>query len=373
MALSQPYTGIRILDFTYWCGAYAGRLFADLGAEVVRVEPPGGLPDRQLSSEAQFAFVNATKKSIVLDTEIPAGRAALAKLLETTQIVLLERGGPLFDRIDVLRRDYPSAIITAISPYGLTGPDADKPASDLVLQAAGGIAWMSGRITDAPLRLPFDQAAMLGGIYAATVSAIALVDAEATGKGHLLDVSVQECIAHSLQNAIQVWDLENRISVRGGVGTRDASEDIFPCKDGLIFLASPLALGGSWHALVAWMNELGHSSGIALAEERWSSREWRLTAEARAAFRAIFMAFTADKTKAELTEVAVARRIVMGPVNKVGDLFTDAQLQHSGFFAALEGGGDGLFPGAPYRLSSPVWKATPAPELGAHDHLLSQR
>lgn len=371
MAQSQPYTGIRILDFTHWCGSYAGRLFADLGAEVVRVEPPGGLPDRQRgdANSAQFAFVNATKKSIVLDVETRQGQERLAEFLAGSQIVLVERGGPLFERVVELRRDYPSLVVTAISPFGLTGPAADAPASDLVLQAAGGIAWMSGRISDAPLRLPFDQAAMVGGIYAATVTAIALFDAEATGNGHLIDVSVQECIAHSLQNAIQVWDLEQRISIRGGVGTRDASEDIFPCKDGLVFLASPLSLGGSWPALVGWMNELGHSSGVALSQERWSSREWRLTAEARTTFREIFTAFTADRTKAELTEAAIARRIVMGPVNKIGDLFTDEQLRHSGFFQTLSNGL--TFPGAPYRLSSPVWEARPAPALGADDPLLS--
>lgn len=371
MPPSQPYCGIRVLDFTHWCGSYAGRLFADLGAEVIRVEPPGGLPDRQGGSYAQFAFVNATKKSVVLDETTPAGKASLEALLASAQIIFVERGGPQFDRVAELRGLYPSAVVTAISPFGLDGPLADAPASDLVLQAAGGIAWMSGRIEDAPLSLPFEQAAMLGGIYAATVTAIALVDSEATGNGHLIDVSVQECIAHSLQNAIQVWDLEARISVRGGEGTRDASENIFPCKDGLIFLASPLSLGASWYQLVAWINELGHPSGAALAEERWSSREWRLTREAREEFHALFIAFTRDRTKEELTRVAIARRIVMAPVNAVGDLFVDPQLQHSGFFQRLPGAAaDFLFPGAPYHLSSPVWRPNAAPALGAHDHLL---
>src|SRR5690606_26016538 len=109
-----------------------------------------------------------------------------------------ERGGPMYDHIGHLRAVAPKAVVTAISPYGITGPLADAPASDLVLQAAGGIAWLSGRIEEAPLSLPFQQATMVASIYAATVTAIALVDAEARETGHLIDVSVQECIAHSL-------------------------------------------------------------------------------------------------------------------------------------------------------------------------------
>src|SRR5690606_29387896 len=132
-----------------------------------------------------------------IDFATDAGRAAFAELTARSQIIFLERDGPCFATIDDVRAAAPAAIVTAISPFGMTGPLAGAPASDLVLQAAGGIAWMSGRVEDAPLALPFDQATMVASIYAATASAIALVDAETKGNGHLIDVSVQECIAHS--------------------------------------------------------------------------------------------------------------------------------------------------------------------------------
>jgi len=246
MADRQPYEGVLILDLTHRLGSYAGRLFADLGAEVIRVEPPGGLPDRHKLSdaddafEARFFFLNASKKSVVIDFDDPGDRRRLDGLVRRAAIVLVERDGPLFHDAAALCRLSPALVVTAISPFGMTGPLAEAPASDLVVQAAGGIAWMSGRIEDAPLSLPFEQATMVASIYAATVTAIALVDAERTGQGHVIDVSAQECIAHSLQNAIQVWDLERRVSIRGGEGTRDASEDVFPCKDGFVFLAAPL-------------------------------------------------------------------------------------------------------------------------------------
>jgi benzylsuccinate CoA-transferase BbsE subunit len=358
---------------TYSLGTYAGRLFADLGAEVIRVEPLGGLPDRRrvmpgTPSEARFAFLNASKKSVEIDFEAVAGREQFARLCRDARLVLLERGGPLYDRIGDVRASMPSAVVTAVSPYGMTGPLADGPASDLTLQAAGGIAWMSGRIEEAPLSLPFDQATMVTSIYAATVSAIALVDAEATGKGHLIDVSAQECIAHSLQNALQVWDLEQRVSVRGGEGTRDATEDIFPCRDGFIFLAAPPALGGSFRALVGYMRDLGHPSAELLLEDRWQDREWRLTREAREAFRTILTDFTTGLDRETLTREAIVRRIVLGPVSRVSEIFADEQLAHRRFFSPMPVGGREIaFPGAPYRMTPPLRSAAPAPALGEHD------
>jgi benzylsuccinate CoA-transferase BbsE subunit len=369
-ASARPYAGIRILDMTHRLGLYAGRLFADLGAEVIRIEPPGGLPDRRrmvqgTPSEARFAFLNASKKSIEIDLESTIGHGRFEALARSAQIIFLERGGPLYDRIGDVRAWAPSAVITVISPYGMTGPLSDAPASDLTLQAAGGIAWMSGRIEDPPLSLPFDQATMLASIYAATVSAIALVDSEATGHGHLIDVSAQECIAHSLQNAIQVWDLEQRISVRGGEGTRDATEDIFPCRDGFIFLAAPPSLGGSFRALVGYMRDLGHPSADRLSEDRWQNREWRLTREARDAFRAILTDFTIGLDRETLTREAIARRIVLGPVSRVSEIFNDEQLAHRRFFTTVETGGREIsFPGAPYKMTPPLWRVTSAPALG---------
>ncbi|MEX0406838.1 CoA transferase [Aquibium sp. LZ166] len=372
--LSPPYAGIRVLDMTHALGAYAGRLFADFGAEVVRVEPPGGLADRRLVADgipgarARFLFLNAGKRSVEIDLDDEDRRIALSRLAGGAQIILVERDGPFYDRIGELQAMAAGAVITAISPFGMTGPLADAPASDLTLQAAGGIAWMSGRIEDAPLSLPFDQATMVASVYAATVTAIALVDSETTGAGHLIDVSAQECIAHSLQNAIQVWDLEQRISIRGGIGTRDATEDIFPCADGFVFLAAPLALGASFRALVGYMKDNEHPSGERLSEPRWQDREWRLTREARDAFRAIFTDFVVDIDRETLTREAIARRIVLGPVSRVSDIFDDPQLAYREFFTQMRVDGDGYirFPGAPYRTTPQVWRAGVAPRLGEH-------
>jgi len=356
----QPYSGIRILDLAHWLGSYTGRLFADLGAEVIRIEPPGGLPDRERATAGTFAFLNASKSSITLDMDGAAGFNRFLALCGSAQAVILERDGPFWDRAEALRTALPGLVVTCVSPFGRTGPMAEAPASDLTLQASGGILWMSGRIEAAPLRLPFGQAAMVAGTYAATATAMCLRDAERRGRGHLVDVSAQEAIAHSLQNAVQVWDLEQRVSVRGGEGTRDATEDVFACKDGHVFLAAPPALPNSWNGLVGWMEELGHPSGSALRDTRWTDREWRKTQAAKDAFRKLFCDFTAGLTREELCEGAKSRKIVMAPVARLADLPDDPQLRHRGFFRQLDGH---RFPGPPYALSEPVWRVAPAPEL----------
>jgi benzylsuccinate CoA-transferase BbsE subunit len=350
-----------MLDLSHWLGSYAGRLFADLGAEVIRVEPPGGLPDRTRLTAGAFAFLNASKQSIVLNLEGEAGFGRLLELAATADVVVLERDGPCWDRAEGLVAACPSLIVTCVSPFGRSGPLADAPASDLTLQAAGGIVWMSGRVDRAPLRLPFGQAAMVASIYAATATAMCLRDAERRGRGHLIDVSAQEAIAHSLQNAVQVWDLERRVSIRGGEGTRDATEDVFPCRDGFVFLAAPPALPNSWNGLVGWMRAGGHPAADALSHARWSDREWRKGGEARNEFRELFTAFTAGYTRAELRDGAIERKIVMAPVARLGDLSADPQLASRGFFQEIDGH---RFPGAPYAFSEPVWRVEPAPELG---------
>ena len=358
----QPYSGIRILDLSHWLGSYAGRLFADLGAEVIRVEPPEGLPDRVSATAGQFAFLNASKTSVVIAPEGEGGYGELTALAGAADVVLLERDGPFWSRAEDLRARFPRLVVTCTSPYGRTGPLAGAPASDLTVQAAGGIAWMSGRPDDAPLRLPYGQAAMVCGIYAAVATAICLRDAERRGRGHLVDVSAQEAIAHSLQNAVQVWDLEARVSSRGGEGTRDASEDVFPCKDGHIFFAAPPSIPAVWRAMVAWMNESGHPSGAVFSAPEWADAEWRKTEAARVAFRSHFVAFAGGLTKAEIRREALARKLITAPVARFPDLPEDPQLQHRGFFRVMDGH---RFPGPPYLFSEPVWSVAPAPGLGA--------
>jgi benzylsuccinate CoA-transferase BbsE subunit len=376
MNAPRPYDGVRVIDLTGDLSAYATRLFANLGAEVIMVEPPEGRADRKRDplpgaegyGGSAFAFLNAGKKSLTLDRSTGEGQAALAALVATAEVVVVEIDAKAL--LPEILAVPGSRVVTVVSHFGLDGPYADYVGCDLVDQSLGGIAWLSGVPGEPPLRLPGDQSAMVTSVYAAAATALALWDLETRGEGHLVDVSAQEAIAHSLQNAPQVWDLEGRILSRGGEGIRDATEDIFACKDGHVFLAAPLSLPMSWKAVVEWMGEARDPGFKRLSEPDWVNRPKRATAPYKAEFRRIFESFIADKTRQEMRKEALKRKIVMAPVSRVGDLADDPQLIYRRFFSQIDHPALGKslrFPGAPYRLSRPVWAIDgPAPSLGQH-------
>lgn len=374
-APERPYDGLRVIDLTHELGAYAGKLFADLGADVIRVEPPGGRSDRGapaaagLGGDLRYSFANANKRSVSLDLAGPEGQAVLHDLIASAGVVLLE--GPEAALLPSILSMPGARVVTLVSHFGLDGPYADFAGSDLVTQAMGGIAWMSGVPGQPPLRIAGNQAFTVASLYAGVATALALFDVEVNGGGpHLIDVSAQECIAHSLQNALQVWDLEGCISVRGGEGTRDASEQVLPCLDGHVFVASTLAIPASWRALVGWMQEEAHPGGQRFLEPDWADRRKRTTGPMHQEFRDLFGAFVARRTMESLRTEALARKIIMAPVSRITDLPGDPQLLFRRFFHDVPHPALGRplrFPGAPYRLSEPVWRIDrPAPLPDQH-------
>jgi benzylsuccinate CoA-transferase BbsE subunit len=376
----RPYDAIRIIDLTHELGSYCTRLFADLGAEVIRVEPPTGGVDRRRPPTMgevgdaglggiPFAFLNLNKKSVTLDAASGPGRAVLRDLIAASQVVVWEPGSGL----DVAFADIlaiPGArVATAVSHFGLTGPYAHFVGCDLVDQALGGLAWLSGEAGQPPLRLAGEQSLFVASLYAAAATALALWDCESRGVGHVIDVSAQEAIAHSLQNAPQAWDLEGHISVRGGEGIRDATENAYRCRDGYVFLAAPLALSASWSGLLAWMRDEGFAGLAELQTSAWADRPTRATAPMKERFRILFERFVAGRTKAELAAEALRRKVVLAPVSRIADLPQDPQLLFRRFFQKLPMPGLGheiAVPGAPYRLSEPLWRLDrAAPRRGA--------
>lgn len=375
----RPYSGVRIIDLTRELGSYCTRLFADLGAEVIRVEPPQGRSDRLRPPFAAgvdatefggipYAFLNLNKKAVRIDTAAEAGRLVFADLVSAAQVVVYEPGAtdvPLADIVAI-----PGVrVVTSVSYFGLTGPYAGFAGCDLVAQALGGIAWLSGEPGKPPLKLAGEQSVFVTSLYAAAATALALWDLEKTGTSHVLDVSSQEAIAHSLQNAPQVYDLEGQVMSRGGEGVRDATESAFACKDGYVFLAAPLSLSVSWNALLTWMKDEGFDGVNRLLQDDWKHRPTRATEAMKAEFRPLFERFVANKTKAALSAEALKRKLVMAPVSRIADLQTDPQLLFRQYFhkVAMPGlGKDVAFPGPPYRLSEPLWRVDrPAPPLNA--------
>ncbi|MFD7433081.1 CoA transferase [Streptomyces sp. NPDC059861] len=363
---ARPLDGLRVVDLSTRLGTYTGRLFADLGADVVRVEPPGGVPERTVppltgdGTSLSFAFTEAGKRSVVLDPEDPGHAEQLERLLATAQVLVTSEGparlrGRRLHPDDVTRR-HPGLIHVSVSPFGLTGPWADRPASDLTLLAAGGLLALAGDPDLPPVRAWGEQTSVIAGVHAATAALIALLALEDGGHGQIVDVSAQEAVAHSLENAVQYVDLEGLVRARVGAGPAEAGTGLFACADGWIYLVG--GLGGlplAWDAITEWLEADGLKEAAQLRAPRWQERAWRRSATGVHRFRTLFERFAAPRTKRELYEDGQRRGISIAPVSTPEDLLTSPQLTERGFFRQITVGGATLpFPGSPYRFDGLV-------------------
>jgi crotonobetainyl-CoA:carnitine CoA-transferase CaiB-like acyl-CoA transferase len=201
--------GVRVLDLSQdIAGPLAARLLGDFGAEVVKVEPPGGEPGRTLhpllhegpASERSlmFAYLNWNKRGITLDLAGDAGRAALRRLVERSDIVIESfRPGEGVTPGELMAWN-PRAVVSSVTDFGRTGPHAHYVGSDLVHQAMGGIMQISGQADRAPLKHGLNQAYLCGGLNAAYATLAAYTAAERDGIGEHVDLSVQECLVSEL-------------------------------------------------------------------------------------------------------------------------------------------------------------------------------
>lgn len=378
--------GIRVLDLITNYAAYAGRLLADLGADVIRIEPPGGSPLRRMpplqgGRETSFAhaFFDAGKRSIVLDLETAAGRASLAALASDSDIVLHDPSGPGAPNLPVaeLRAANPRLIVVSITPFGLTGPYSAYAACDLTLLAAGGLLSLGGYTDREPIGIQGGQAHIASGIFAAVAALAALCSRERTGAGAWLDVSGQECVAFALEDAVPEWYIAQRVRRRLGDGAREAGTGIYPCMDGHVsMVAGRLGTAKAFATLTQWIAESGNPGTDVLLDPKWQDFRYRQSPEGIALFAKLFGEFCRTRGKQQLYRDGQARQIAIAPVNTIADLFDDPQLRSGHFFGAQSGAngvGGLVFPGPPYRLSrTPAKVRGPAPGLGQHNGGVAQ-
>lgn len=379
-----PLEGIRVLELGGALTNYAGKMFAELGADVVLVEPPAGSdlrsqppfadsPGSEDDQSLQYFYRNTSKRSIALDLSVPSGVATFRRMASSVDLVLEDqKPGTLASlglAFDDLVKQNSSVVVTSITPFGQTGPYANFEHTDLICMAFGGMLWMGGYEDGPPVRAVGDQAYMAGSLFGAVASMIALTHAELTGEGQHVDVSVQESVVMGLENAAQFYDLENHVRTRFGGTQREAGFGVFPCADGHVFLLAA-GIGGNrfWPNLVAWMLEENVEGADALNGRQWGNPEFMGSQEAKDEFWTIFTSFSRDRSKQELYHDSQKWRVPLGPVNLPSDIYQSAQLRHRGYFVDMEAFGRSFqMPGAPYKFSESPWQLSgPAPGLGEH-------
>lgn len=377
--------GLRVLDLSGATGNYAGKLFADMGADVVLVEPPGGTelrreppfigdvpgPERSLA----FAYQNTSKRGICLNLETASGQRLLRELAATADLVI-ETAPPGWMTARglgyaELAQRRPQLVLASITPFGQTGPYADLKATDLVALATGGLLWMGGYQGSAPTQAHGDQAFKCAAMYGAVAAMLAVTEAELTGQGQHVDISMQESVTLALENAAQTYDLEGVIRKRPLGDQRFAGYGLFECKDGYIFLGSR-GIGNSpaWSRSLQWFKDEGMEGAERLFGPEWSDLTYLKSDEAREVFGELFMRWSRQHTKAWLYSEGQKRLIPLAPVSTPKDLLENPQLRARGHFVAfthplLQQAAE--MPGAPYVLSETPWRLQrPAPTLGQH-------
>jgi benzylsuccinate CoA-transferase BbsE subunit len=386
-AAAAALAGIRVLDLTANYAAYAGRLLADLGADVVRVEPPQGSPVRQLAPcqrghagvSFAHAFLDAGKRSVTLDLAGAAGRELFARLAAESDVVIetLSAATPAGEPLDFepIRARNPGLVLISISPFGRGGPCSGHAATDLTLLAAGGLLSLGGYADTEPLAVHGEQAMLASGIYGAVAALAALYERTQTGKGRWIDISGQECVAFALEDAVAEWSINARVRRRQGDTAREAGTGVYPCKDGHVsVVAGRLGTARAFVALTEWIASSDAPGGGALRAPRWRDFEYRQSPDGIARFAEIFGAFCRRRGKEELYREGQARQIAIAPVNTIADVVADVQLRANSYFQPRFDAGlgrDVVFPGPPYRLSrTPARRRGPAPRPGEHNREL---
>ncbi|ARP96533.1 CaiB/BaiF CoA transferase family protein [Bordetella genomosp. 13] len=379
--------GLRVLDLTQSAEQYCGRLLAQLGADVTLVEPPRGAASRHRGpylngtpapdASLYFNYLNEGKRGVVVDLETPTGRQALHELAREAD-VLIESCLPAKARrlgidFESLRATNPKLIVVSITPFGQDGPYADYVGDDLVAMALGGFLYLGGYADREPMGAPGDQALLAGAQFAAVAIAIAVWDAErdpAAATARHIDVSVQEAIAMGLENAAQFAELEDVVRRRQGGEQRVAGMGVFPCKDGEIYYMAG-GIGGSrfWPDHTQWMIDEQVAGAQEFRDPQWTERDFLATPQAKQRFEDIFVAFTRQRTKAELYEEAQRRRLPLAPLNTAADVVSNPQLAYRGFFvdASIPGRESPYrVPGAPFLMSeTPCVSGRAAPALAS--------
>jgi crotonobetainyl-CoA:carnitine CoA-transferase CaiB-like acyl-CoA transferase len=347
--------------------AWAGKLMAELGAAVIRADPPGGgrlarllpLPGdigQGVVPGAAWLHLNRGKQSVVIDGA--RQEAVLRRLIGRASVIVTdsataEEMSPALDPAD-LRENHPSTIVTVISPFGLTGPYAGFAASELTVLALGGLLNMVGDPAREPLALGGHQAQYTAGLSAFSGTMAALYRRDRDKSGTLVDVSMLESVAFVEWKSGAFYQLDGEVGRR--VGTR-SQWMVLEAADGLVALVYQDEHFAALYDLTG-LDEL--------LDKRFSTRALRVR-NARE-LREVLAPYFAARSKKDIYHAGQALRIPLGYVAEIPDLLTSPQYSARSYWETyrLPGGRDLTYPGTPYKLSGTSTRLGPPSGLGKH-------
>ena len=373
----------RVLDLTDEKGVFCTRLLADYGTDVIKVEPPTGdrgrskgpFPNDEPHRERSlyFLFYNTNKRSITLNLETVTGQSTFRRLAEKADVVVETFPVGYMKSLGLdyesLKQVNPRLVMASITPFGQTGPWKDYKSSDLIAMAASGYMQITGEPDEPPLRQGNEQSHFPGAQYAAVAILAALYYRDIlSGTGQYIDVSLQEALITYYTDAHPALAWMQRKENVTRVGTNSTLViplGAYPCKDG--WISAGIITPREWDTLAQWIYEVTGNEEILEEQYKGGNQE-------RAPYidiiTAMFMDFTARFTAEELFHEGQTRNLVFIPVNDVGDLLQDPQLEASHFWTELDHPEVGRlkYPlGIFYGEDMPLSVAA-APQLGQHNY-----
>jgi crotonobetainyl-CoA:carnitine CoA-transferase CaiB-like acyl-CoA transferase len=369
----------RVLDLTTERGLLCGQILGDLGADVIKIEPPGGSPARRLGpfyhdqphpdrSLYWWAY-NRNKRGITLDIEKDEGRAILHRLvagahffIESDMPGVLANSGCGYNDLAAIN---PALVYVSITPFGQNGPKASYADSDLVLLAAGGPLIITGDSDRPPVRVSVPQAYLHASAAAAVAALIAHHERQRSGRGQHVDVSAQQAVAQATQSNILAGPLGEREFQRMSGGAKIGPLNIrlvWPAKDGYVSIAFLFgsAIGPFTRRLMEWIYEEGFCDAatrdkdwIAYGNELFSARG----IDEYERLKQIVEDFTTTKSKAELLRGALERVLLIAPITTIDEVVQSPQLAARAYWCPVE------HPelGHAYRYPGPFAKFSEAP------------
>ncbi len=390
--------GYRVLDLTNETGHLCGKILGDLGADVIKIEPPDGDPGRNNGpfyhdmphpeKSLYWFYANLNKRGVTLNLETAAGRELFLKLVASADIVV-ESFKPGYLNLlnlgyEVLEKQNPGVILTSITPFGQTGPYAHYNVTDLVGVSMGGMARLYGYMDSPPMRFSVPQFYFNGSLQGVLGTMVALYHREMTGEGQHVDVSCQQAVVLTLMMAAEIWDIL-KVNYRGigpyGMSVRPTPPGpiimrwVWPCKNGYVYL---MVGGGAAHGvristerLTAWANSEGYC--LLLKDHDWlEDNSATVTQEEITAMEEQFAEFLLTKTKEELFDYAIKNDIMLVPVTNAEDLVASPQLKAREFWVEVdhpELGEKITYPGWPIRWTElpPYHPQRRSPLIGEHN------
>jgi formyl-CoA transferase len=374
--MAKALDGIVVLDLTqYEAGPSCAQMLGWLGANVIKIEPPGGEPGRRALSESPdldawfFLMLNNNKKGVTLDLKTAEGRAILKKMVERADVLIENFGPGSFERLgfgyDDLRRMNPRIISGSVKGFGSTGPYANYKSFEMIAQAMGGAMSVTGTGDGPPTKVEAGLGDTGAGLHLAIGILAAIVQRQTTGVGQRIEVAQQDAVLNLVRiHFREHYSTGKPVPRRGNRSPGGAPSSLYRCRpfgpNDYVFIHCATLEMWKIFSKILGRPELGDDPALADRMGRVARND---------ELDALVEGWTEKRTKHEVMETLGDAGIPCGAVLDSGEVFTDPSLLHRRMVVDLEHPARGRYPmpGNPVRMSDSPTEVKRAPMLGEHN------